>query len=502
MKIKYNFKSVRFKLFVTLCIVIAIIVLCLVTINSIVLESFYLYSKTQTVRGVYDKINNYYNLNGTNSNIEEELQRIAFNNNFDIFIETDQNVMVFSTNRDFYSILDIITNSRDYNNARNNDNVIYADDDIRIEKINDQSNNISYILLSGRLDNGYSLYISIPAVPIEESVDISNQALIIIGFIILIISAFIASYISKKFTSPIVELNDITNKMARLDFSKKYKLADTDDEINELGKNINTMSDKLESTIKQLRDNNLELEKDIEEKSKIDEMRKQFISDVSHELKTPIALIQGYAEGLVENVNSDDESRKFYAEVILDESNKMDTLVKQLLELMKLEYGKREFNNEDFNIVELINEVIRKCKVMIEEKNIKIEFDSSKQVMVNADDFYIEQVVTNYFTNAIKHANNVNGEKKISIKIEEKENKVRVSVFNTGNNIPEEHLNKIWGRFYKEDSSRNRNDGGTGIGLALVKAIMNNYKNDYGVINRENGVEFYFDLDHEKNEEN
>lgn len=500
MKIKYNFKSVRFKLFVTLCFVIAIIVLCLVTINSIVLESFYLYSKTQTVRGVYDKINNYYNLNGANSNIEEELQRIAFNNNFDIFIETDQNVMVFSTNKDFYSILDIITNSRDYSNVRNNDNVIYTDDVMRIEKINDQNNNISYILLSGRLDNGYSLYISIPAVPIEESVDISNQALIIIGLIILIISAFIASYISKKFTRPIVELNDITNKMARLDFSKKYNLADTDDEINELGKNINTMSDKLESTIKQLRDNNLELEKDIEEKSKIDEMRKQFISDVSHELKTPIALIQGYAEGLVENVNSDDESRKFYAEVILDESNKMDTLVKQLLELMKLEYGKRELNNENFNIVELINEVIRKCKVMIEEKNIKIEFDSSKQVTVNADDFYIEQVVTNYFTNAIKHAENVNGEKKISIKIEEKESKVRVSVFNTGNNIPEEHLSKIWGRFYKEDSSRNRNDGGTGIGLALVKAIMNNYRNDYGVINRENGVEFYFELDCEKNE--
>ena len=500
MKIKYNFKSVRFKLFVTLCFVIAIIVLCLVTINSIVLESFYLYSKTQTVRGVYDKINNYYNLNGANSNIEEELQRIAFNNNFDIFIETDQNVMVFSTNKDFYSILDIITNSRDYSNVRNNDNVIYTDDVMRIEKINDQNNNISYILLSGRLDNGYSLYISIPAVPIEESVDISNQALIIIGLIILIISAFIASYISKKFTRPIVELNDITNKMARLDFSKKYNLADTDDEINELGKNINTMSDKLESTIKQLRDNNLELEKDIEEKSKIDDMRKQFISDVSHELKTPIALIQGYAEGLVENVNSDDESRKFYAEVILDESNKMDTLVKQLLELMKLEYGKREFNNENFDIVELINEVIRKCKVMVEEKNIKIEFDSSKKVMVNADDFYIEQVVTNYFTNAIKHAENVNGEKKISIKIEEKESKVRVSVFNTGNNIPEEHLSKIWGRFYKEDSSRNRNDGGTGIGLALVKAIMNNYKNDYGVINRENGVEFYFELDCEENE--
>ena len=502
MKTRSNFKSVRFKLFLTLCFVIAVIVLCLVAINSIVLESFYLYSKTQTVRGVYEKINNYYNINGNNNNIEEELQRIAFNNNFDIFIETEQNVIVFSTNKDFYSILEMITNTRNYSDEREKqNNIIYKDEEIKVEKINDQYNNISYILLSGRLDNGYKLYISIPAVPIEESVDISNQALIIIGLIILLISSFIASYISKKFTSPIVELNDITNKMARLDFSQKYRIADTDDEINELGKNVNTMSDKLETTIKQLRENNLELEKDIEEKSKIDDMRKQFISDVSHELKTPIALIQGYAEGLVENVNTDDESRKFYAEVILDESNKMDNLVKQLLELMKLEYGKREFNNENFDIVELINEVIRKCKVMLEEKNIDIVFLFYCSILVNADEFYVERVVTNYFTNAIKHTIEVNKEKKIEIKIEEKEDKIRISVFNTGNKIAEENLNKIWGRFYKEDSSRNRTDGGTGIGLALVKAIMTNYKNDYGVINKENGVEFYFELDKEKSED-
>ena len=502
MKTRSNFKSVRFKLFLTLCFVIAVIVLCLVAINSIVLESFYLYSKTQTVRGVYEKINNYYNINGNNNNIEEELQRIAFNNNFDIFIETEQNVIVFSTNKDFYSILEMITNTRNYSDEREKqNNIIYKDEEIKVEKINDQYNNISYILLSGRLDNGYKLYISIPAVPIEESVDISNQALIIIGLIILLISSFIASYISKKFTSPIVELNDITNKMARLDFSQKYRIADTDDEINELGKNVNTMSDKLETTIKQLRENNLQLEKDIEEKSKIDDMRKQFISDVSHELKTPIALIQGYAEGLVENVNTDDESRKFYAEVILDESNKMDNLVKQLLELMKLEYGKREFNNENFDIVELINEVIRKCKVMLEEKNIDIVFQSDSPILVNADDFYVERVVTNYFTNAIKHTIEVNKEKKIEIKIEEKEDKIRISEFNTGNKIAEENLNKIWGRFYKEDSSRNRTDGGTGIGLALVKAIMTNYKNDYGVINKENGVEFYFELDKEKSED-
>ena len=493
-KIKFNFKSVRFKLFVTMCVVIAVIVLCLVAINSVVLRSFYLYSKIDSLKSVYAKINNYYNSNSTSNSLEEELRRIAFNNNYDIFIRTESNMIVFSTDKDLYSAIDILAAANQSNNE-----IVLDDGKIEIKKVNDTVNNISYILLSGQLDNGYELYISIPAVPIDESVEISNQTLILIGIIILLISAFIVSYISKKFTAPIVQLNNITNKMARLDFSQKYRTLDTNDEINELGNNINLMSDKLESTIKQLRENNSELEKDIEEKSKIDDMRKQFISDVSHELKTPIALIQGYAEGLIENVNTDDESRKFYAEVILDESNKMDALVKQLLELMKLEYGKREFRNEKFNIVELINEVIRKCKVMLDDKKIDIKFEYEPEVQVFADSFYIEQVVTNYFTNAIKHAKEVNGIRRIEVKItnNEETEKVRVSVFNTGDNISENAISKIWGRFYKEDTSRNREDGGTGIGLALVKAIMTNYKNDYGVVNKENGVEFYFELDKE-----
>ena len=207
------------------------------------------------------------------------------------------------------------------------------------------------------------------------------------------------------------------------------------------------MSDKLEGTIKQLRDNNKELEKDIEEKSKIDEMRKQFISDVSHELKTPIALIQGYAEGLVENVNSDEESKKFYAEVILDETNKMDNLVKQLLELMKLEYGKREFHDKEFDLVELIQGVIQNCHVMLEEKSIEVLFDAKEPIYVKADDFYIEQIITNYFTNAIKHTEEKEGKKQIRISIKLQGEKARVSVFNTGNQIAEEELDRIWGRF-------------------------------------------------------
>jgi len=253
------------------------------------------------------------------------------------------------------------------------------------------------------------------------------------------------------------------------------------------------MSETLEKTIKQLRSSNIELEKDIEEKSRTDEMRKQFISDVSHELKTPIALIQGYAEGLVENITEDEESRKFYAEVILDEANKMDIVVKKLLELMRLEYGKNAFNLTKFNISELICEVIRKSTKVLEEDNITVKFEN-KEIYVIADEFYAEQVFNNYFTNAIKNVSEIDGKKEIEISYEIIENKLRVNVFNTGENISSEDTIRIWNRFYKVDTSRNRENGGTGIGLSLVKAIMTNTNNKYGVENKENGVNFYFEV--------
>ena len=226
------------------------------------------------------------------------------------------------------------------------------------------------------------------------------------------------------------------------------------------------------------------------------EKQKEFIANASHELKTPIALIQGYSEGLIENVNSDEESRKFYADVILDEANKMDTLVKKLLELMKLEYGEREFHDEEFDIAELIREIIRNSKVVLDEQKIKVNFSCKEPKLVIADIFYIEQVVRNYFTNAIKNVKELNGKKqiKISVKPSKTIGNLKVTVFNTGDNISDENLERIWKRFYKLDESRNRESGGTGIGLALVKAIMNQYGNAFGVVNKKDGVEFYFEI--------
>ena len=493
-KIKDVLSSVKAKLFLTLSTTVLLIILFLIIVNNFALEKFYLYKKQNTLKSVYESLNDYYKTPEQNNDIQTELEKLSIKNNFDILIKDNNGINLYTTNKNFSTVIGSINDILD---KISEGKVLESNDNFTIKKQRDSKNGLSYMMLSGKLENGYFLYIRIPLNSIQDSVSISNNFLLMMAGFTILIASIMVTIVSRKFTEPILELNNIAKKMSNLDFSQKYQVTNARDEINDLGRSINTMSDKLERTIKQLRSSNIELERDIEEKSKIDEMRKTFISDVSHELKTPIALIQGYSEGLLENVNSDEESRKFYAEVILDETNKMDKLVKQLLELMKLEYGKREFHNKEFNIVELEKEVIRKTNVMIEEKQAEIKFDDSEEIQVFADDFYIEQVLTNYLTNAIKNVKEMYGEKyiKISNGILEEENKVCIKVFNTGEKISEENLNRIWNRFYKADESRHREDGGTGIGLAFVKAIMGNYDNKYGVNNLENGVEFYFELD-------
>lgn len=493
-KIKEVLSSVKVKLFLTLSTTVLLIILFLIIVNNFALEKFYLYKKQNTLKSVYESLNDYYKTPGQDNDLQTELEKLSIKNNFDILIKDNNGINLYTTNKNFSTVIGSINDILDKVQGGKE---LESNDNFTIKKQRDSKNGLSYMMLSGKLENGYFLYIRIPLNSIQDSVSISNNFLLMMAGFTILIASIMVTIVSKKFTEPILELNNIAKKMSNLDFSQKYKVTNARDEINDLGRSINTMSDKLERTIKQLRNSNIELERDIEEKSKIDEMRKTFISDVSHELKTPIALIQGYSEGLLENINNDEESRKFYAEVILDETNKMDKLVKQLLELMKLEYGKREFNNKEFNIVELEKEVIRKTNVMIEEKQAEIKFDENEDIRVFADDFYIEQVLTNYLTNAIKNVKEIYGEKyiKISNEINKEEQKVCIKVFNTGEQISEENLNRIWNRFYKADESRHREDGGTGIGLAFVKAIMSNYDNKYGVKNLENGVEFYFELD-------
>ena len=221
-------------------------------------------------------------------------------------------------------------------------------------------------------------------------------------------------------------------------------------------------------------------------------MRKEFLDNVTHELKTPIALIQGYAEGLNENISDDPESREFYCEVIMDEASKMNKLVKNLLTLNQLESGKDAPVMERFDIVSLIRGVLGSMHIMIEQKEATVIFEETEPVYVWADEFKIEEVVTNYTSNALNH---LEGERKVEIKVLQEEDCVKVTVFNTGTPIPEEDIPNLWNKFYKVDKARTREYGGSGIGLSIVKAIIESMNQKYGVCNYDNGVEFWFTLD-------
>lgn len=358
-------------------------------------------------------------------------------------------------------------------------------------KLTAENREAEYLEMWGVFENGDIFIMRMAIENIQESVNIFDHFLFYSSVCILFLGIFVADFISRKFSKPLMELTNISEKMSMLDFSVHYD-GDTKDEISVLGNSINKLSEKLESNILELKQANNELQKDIAKKQEIDEMRKEFISNVSHELKTPIALIQGYAEGLKENVNDDEESREFYCEVIMDEASKMNTMVKKLLTLNQLEFGNNTLQIERFNLIDVINGVINKCNLLIEQKNATLKMADYEPVYVWADEFQIEEVITNYLTNALNH---LDYEKIITIKVARKENTVRVSVHNTGDNIPEKDLKNIWIKFYKVDKARTREYGGSGIGLSIVKAIISAHNHDCGVNNTENGVEFWFELD-------
>ena len=369
--------------------------------------------------------------------------------------------------------------------------ILSTSDNYVIQKTQDRLMDREYMEIWGLLDNGCAFLLRMPLESIRENVRISSQFLLYFSILSILISVLLICWISRKITKPLKELTDLSKRMAELDFSAKYT-SGGQNEIGQLGDHFNRMSESLETAVSELKTANNELQKDVEKKAQIDEMRKEFLSNVSHELKTPIALIQGYAEGLKECINDNDESRDFYCEVIMDEASKMNQMVKKLLTLNQLEFGNDTVTMERFDLTALIAGVVQSAGILAQQKGAQILFRETEPVYAWADEFKVEEVVTNYVSNALNH---VDGDKVVDIKIHRNKDTVRVTVFNTGQPIPEEDLDKIWIKFYKVDKARTREYGGSGIGLSIVKAIMESFHQKCGVINYDNGVEFWFELD-------
>lgn len=465
------------------------ILLCWV-LNTTLLPRYYMHNKKEVLMENYQTI--------SNASAQNELESDEFAVTFDnlcsngnimaLILQQDGKVLRSSVND-----LDALrTEFWDVLLHGDKMEVLYSNKQYQLLKKTDTRLDSEYLVLVGVLENGDMVLMRTAVESIRESAAISNRFLLFAGAAAIVASILVAFFTTRHITKPLQQLTDISKRMVDLDFNAKYESDQSNSyEVEELGNHINRLSENLERTISELKTANVELQDDIEKKIQIDEMRKEFLSNVSHELKTPLALIQGYAEGLQECINDDAESHEFYCEVIIDEADKMNRMVKKLLTLNQLEFGNDQVIMERFDMTELIRGVANSTRILMEQKGIRLELENSEEAWVWGDEFKVEEVITNYMSNAINHAD---GEKLIRVFYTRSEDKLRVSVFNTGQPIPKEDIEKIWVKFYKVDKARTREYGGSGIGLSIVKAIMDSFHQRCGVINHEDGVEFWMEL--------
>ncbi|EEL32240.1 hypothetical protein bcere0019_45820 [Bacillus cereus Rock3-28] len=348
----------------------------------------------------------------------------------------------------------------------------YEKNDIKykllIKPIKEKDGSVAYIYAMASLQ------------PVDEAVQmVQDYYIYIIAFVVVLI--FLASfYYSKQIAKPLLKINDTTKKIAHLDFTEKIPIT-SKDEIGDLSKNINTLSNKLHSHIGQL-------EQDIEKERKLEKTRKEFISGVSHELKTPLSIMKSCISILKDGVA--EHKKEYYFQAMEREVDKMDTLILDMLELAKFESGTYKMKMDSFYIDTVIEDICEHLSVEIEKKELRVHKNIGPFEVV-ANQGRIEQVIVNFITNAIRYTPN---KEDIIISTIDEKNRIKVCIENKGTHIEEEQLDKIWDRFYRVDVARHRSQGGTGLGLAISKNILELHDAEYGVKNTEDGVLFYFYL--------
>jgi len=474
---------------IAVIIITAVVVISLLT--SCFLGDYYLYQRRKDMSTVFNQLYEKCN-NGTLYGEENEKECES------LFDRYSVSVVIVGSNGEC-----LVTSDNDSNLLieQLNYSMLSKDDSAKLIKQTDQYEILSttfqhleskFLILIGVLPDDNIVFMRVAYSTIVKLTRLTNKFFFALALLAVVVSILISRYVVSRFTKPLFGIIDLTKRISNFDFEAKYYPQKIYNEVDDLGEHINEMSTTLKRAIEQLKTANDSLKHDLEVREETENMRKEFVSNVSHELKTPIALIQGYAEGLQEGIMDDENSRQIYLDIIIDEANKMNRLVREMLILNQLEAGQMSMDLVDFNVTEMIDSVIDSNKINFEAQNISYSFINKEECIVHADEFLVEQVITNFVSNAIHYVLNENV---ITVRYDfVKKGKVRISVFNSGNNIGKKDLKHIWEKFYKADKARSREYGGSGIGLSVVKATMDLLHEKFGVENLENGVEFWFEL--------
>ena len=420
------------------------------------------------------------------SAVTDALSEISDKNNFETEIYTNDGRIVYTTHGS--QMMDFFIMDRNDFSMSHEDLIPYKREKLKngiiFEQAKRRFDKGEVFLCKKDLGNGLIAEIRVQKRLITSSAATASEFIAIVSFICFFMSVIWIFIFAKKFSKPLSNMNEVAKDIANQKFDRKLDES-RHDEIGQLSISINEMSQSLCNALSSLKKSNEILKNEIETERQLDVMRKGFVANVSHELKTPISIISGYAEGLKLDINS--KSRKEYCDTIIEESNRMNKLVLSILELSKYESGQIPVNKEHFDISVLTD---RMLKSIFANTDINTQNLIPNDCVVYADEMLIEQVLKAYLENAVSHTFSGGT---VTASCEKKENKIRVFITNTGKQIEREMMPQIWQSFFRGDSSHKREQSRFGLGLSIVEAIMKLHNCDCGVYNTSDGVCFWFD---------
>ncbi len=467
-----KFNSIKAKIWIYLTGFTVLIITLLWLFQVVFLDSYYKYSRVNLNNDVINKIEKEYNGN----NIEDVIDSISHEHgvcievveNSDIVYTNSNNLfgcIVKSSDRGIYNIGEIIKFKNDFSsgNITHNNQEIY-----------DTLSSDSMIISGVKLDNNTTVFVTAALQPMGATVDILASQLVIVSIIVIILALIVGYFISKKISKPIIKITSSANELSKGNFDTVFEIDEDIKELNDLTKTLTYTRYELEQT---------------------ENLRRELLANISHDLKTPLTMIRAYAEMMRDLPDISEDKKCDNLNIIIDESDRLNNLVNDILDLSKASSNVEKLDLETVNIYDLVNTIIKRFDYLKEQENYKFKIIGQKDTLVNCDKKKIEQVIYNLLSNAINYTGD---NKLITIKLILNDNIVRLEVIDTGKGIKEEDLKKIWTKYYSSnvDHKRNKAHTSTGIGLSIVKEILVSHKSNYGVNSKKDkGTTFYFELE-------
>ncbi|WBW96342.1 sensor histidine kinase [Oceanirhabdus sp. W0125-5] len=474
-------KSITMKWMLAIVFLLTILIGSLMFVNTVFLEKYYIFkTKTPFVNEYKELLEEYHSL--SNGKFLNALKSRSSDTEYKYRVINEKYDVVLSSAPEFQEG-DKFPLARIQKEFILKNKKELTDEKIFYETLKSGEIDQYDITLIAKLGKDHFLMITKPLRQVSENLSIANDFIIIIGIGILIIGVLIAYLMSRRMVKPVLEITEITSRIAHLDFSERYQ-GTLKDEVGTLGESINRISEKLHWTISDLKQVNADLEKEIQ-------LQKRFLASVSHEFKTPVGLIRGYTESLHLDMAKDKKEEKEFTSIILKETDHLNRLISDIIFLMHIESGIFQMHMKDFDLSRSIQEMVNKHSQVQNEKPIEFLVEIPSTLNINGDEGRLIQVLENLISNGIRH---VTPEGILRITAKKYNNLVRVEIFNSGEQIPLEHLPQLFDAFYSAQDSRSRNKGGTGLGLSIVNSIIHKHNGECGVLNKDDGVVFWFTL--------